>query len=452
MSFSALPEWAYEVNLYPASARTLDNSFGPYIKYDEPVGVVTSASLTMDSGWSPRYQASVVVAGYHPALVAFPGMAYVRLVARRLPGVPISLADWSRTLGTSLKDWTAAGARSPLGTSTALGATPHKPALPARDQAVQVLELTLAVRGMDIDTETRTATLELSSLEMDLQEVKNLTRTEFYKTGDATISAIVLDVLKKCGYSNPRIVETDLQDEWYIRPQAGVGWKIGQTAGDFLNGVLGIYSAQLWAEGPGLWHITSDERQRARTDRDGTGLIRPTKITPKISPLRGTSYAVISHYTGTATNTGTFHRYETTGPNSVGRGEYREMGDGGWALPAGTTWVPVEVSYENEFSHSEPMREGSPFASAQVTAPAEFTIRPDWRYDLTVQLAPPSEEDPNPIDFTIGDWDPNGIDTNHNPSHISQITHDLMAGTMSLEVKALGFAVAPISSPPIVVP
>lgn len=458
------PEYSYEAHLYPATTmqRSYTGALIPIPGLDllTPLGTVETMTVTADAGWSPRFQSTVQVADWHPALID--GMAYVRVLMRRLPGVPIALADWTGAFGTlPLSEWPS----SPGTITTMLGGTIPDPALPVSDRTTQTLDLTLAVRDITLDLEARTATLELSSLEMDLQEIGNFTKGIIYAGGsDWLVRDLVLDVLRRSGFRSAQLASFDLDafdtvgfrnpnDELDERLD---GWQQGESAYDFLARVLAPFAADLWAENATDWHLTVDSIQRWTPGRDATPYVRATKITPHIRPLRDTSYVAVRHNSGSTVGADPkpWDTYEHVGPLGVGRGTWLTDGRIEKTTP-GPGWYPVDHLYEGGYSGNDVLREGAAHAQADIDAPADFTIRPDWRCDVDTVIGTNIHGDPD--HFILGLWNDNDPEPEVNelhssPSTLRRIVWSFPEGTMQLEAHGLGYPITAASFPPVLVP
>lgn len=457
------PEYSYEAHLYPVTTYTRGFTGAlvpiPGLHLLTPLGTVETMTVTADAGWSPRFQATVQVADWHPALVD--NMAYVRVLMRRLPGVPIALADWTGAFGTlSLAEWPS----SPATITTILGGTIPDPSLPVSDRTPQSLDLVLAVRDIALDLEARTATLDLSSLEMDLQEIGNFTKNIIYAGADWLVRDLVLDVLRRSGFTAARLVSFDLSpfDTVGFRNPTNElderldGWQLGESAYEFLSRVLVPFAADLWAENTTDWHLTVDSIQRWRPGRDATPYVRATKITPHIRPLRDTSYVVVRHASGTTPgeNPMPWDTYEHVGPLVVGRGTWLDDGTLEKATP-GPGWYPRDYLYEVGYSGNDVFRQGAAEAQADIDAPADFTIRPDWRCDIDVVIGENIYGDED--HFTLGQWnyndtEPTLSELDSNPSTLHRVVWTFPEGTMQLEAHGLGYPVTANSSPFILVP
>lgn len=449
-----LPEWSYNAEIFSViDGRSL--------------GTVESATVTADSGWSPRFQASVTVANYNEQLVStYPGTAYVRLILTRYPGLTFSMGDWTESAdlpGRPLSWWTLAGYNDLTRLTKRLGGTPRKPDVPAQDQETQKLELVLSCRDIQLDVENRTAELDLSSCEMDLQEIKNFTRKAIFAGEFTTVDEVVLQTLKLCGFTSASLVEVDLSGAMIqFNENGSEPWNIGESASDFLSRILEPYAAELWAESPKSWHLTLDSKQRWITGKDATPRVYATKITPHIRPVRGRAYVHLGHRSGTATGGGEYHQYIITGKNGVSRGIYEQLNAPGIVGSPGTTWTSTDTAFEGD--GTELVREGSTHAQADIEAPADLIIRPDWRCDVSMKTHPGTlDQWGNPVDeaeFWIGDWHggpgsgwtPEESEPASSPSKLTKVTWSYPEGTMQVETVGLGYPVSPQSQPPIYVP
>lgn len=312
------------------------------------IAPVESLTVTADNGWAPRYTAQAVVA-MTPRLINTPP-TMGRVVIERYPGVPVTLADWSNQWGGNIADYTAAGATSTAAITAATGGNPDP------DDEPQRLDLTLTVRDIVPNEAEGTATVTLSSIEMDLQEYVRVWANPRTWPATTTLRDVVLDVLASVGMTG--VTLTAWEADYVI---GTAEWTPGQSCWDFLNTVLEPFELRLWSDSPTVWTLARALDVYTRTPLPR--FIDFTKITPRYEPTKRRAEAGITITTDSKTGG---RNVTVVGQQGTKRGTVTEY-TVDQNLPPGTTYTFIAGTIP-----VKPI-----LAGADITAIADLTMRAD---------------------------------------------------------------------------
>lgn len=313
------------------------------------IAPVESMTVTADNGWAPRYTAQVVVL-MTPRLINTPP-TMGRIVIERHPGVPVTLADWTKQWGGDMAAYTAAGATSTAAITAATGGNPD-----TNGDEPQRLDLIMTVRDIVPNVDEGTATVTLSSIEMDLQEYVRVWPNPRTWPASTKLPEVVLDVLASVGMTGVNL--TAWEADYVIGDAA---WTPGQSCWDFLNTIIEPFDLRLWSDSPTVWTLARALDIYSRTPMPRT--IDYTNITPRYEPTKRRAEAGITITTDSKTGG---RNVTVVGQQGTKRGTVTEY-TVDQNLPPGTTYTYIAGTIP-----IKPV-----LAGAELTAVADLTVRAD---------------------------------------------------------------------------
>lgn len=271
------------------------------------VARVLNVSLKEDTGWMPRWSATVTCVTTAELLDNPP--EYLTIQLSRIASHAIPLKAWSRAWRGRVGDMTALGARAPYALTEQTGGAGDA-APPAQ------LQVTLIVRNYAHDLTRGETTIALTGCEMVLEDRKLLLEPK-YIPADSNLNTFdradtgfakgkpVRDMLTEIlSLINAGLIETPattyLLRDLYI-------WKLGTSPDSFISEILEDLDLMLWAEAPESYKMrarsTSTPLHQVNAangliDAEYTNDIGAANLTGgmRLAEAPGNSYVEINYY------------------------------------------------------------------------------------------------------------------------------------------------------------
>lgn len=316
---------------------------------------VLQLQLSADTGWAPRWSATVTVVDA-PILGGATPPRFVGLRWTRHEGAAVPLSDWTALLGgAALSEWTGLGLLSPRAVTSAVGGD-------STAGGLEVTELELMVRTIDRDLLEGTATLSLTSCEMELQDLLSIVlpdRTVAY----TTVVPLVADVLARA-VPGAALVETPTDK---ALPTVPTIIEAGMSAWDVIEPALDAAEMLLYADSRQEYHLV--RRRRGTIPALTIGTDQLTEYTDAANLADGYRAATIIKTVDTKLGRTQIDGSGGTPGNTsdYDRADFREYQRTLTGAP-GTYYSWLATSRD---------RQGAKLRGAKLTTPARPRLRPD---------------------------------------------------------------------------
>lgn len=323
------------------------------------IGEVIDARISTDRGWSPRWQATITIAGDFDHMRF--GSDYLRLRVRRMAGAAMPLSQWTARWGGSVKNYTTFGAGS-LGLYEMTAEYAGGVSGSSSYGTPETMELEMYISDVQRRLRQGTTTITLHSGEVILQDIRRMQLADIKLEGLTTVADLVREMVARS--DNGGTVELvgfpSNGDSALLFGE--IVWRAGDSAWDVLDSWLNANRYPLYSE------VANRYR-----------LVGPFGDVDAITATLDVNWSIDFDITQRppSKTRGRLRRfnYADTGQTSIDgagqRGNIRGIVDeytSGSTIPAASNWSP-----DNTGAGSWRDRE---YATATITRPAELYHRP----------------------------------------------------------------------------
>lgn len=342
------------VDLHSATAVTADDAA-------TPLGAIKSLTLTVDEGWSPYIQGTIVVADDGLSTFNPQRPTYVQLELKQDFSTPWPLSDFTADWQGNVAAITAEYGGRPLSAISADYTTSFDG---GALRASTFSSMFLMLRNRRANRRTGEVTYDVASRDMELQDTA-LVSTSAVDFQVNTVRQLATQVLQRIGmYLNEGTADGDV-------PVDATWWEPGISAWDFLSGPVEQAGLRLWADEGGWFNLTDAEAPAtgtARTLTDTFNVINAEQVASRDTDSWFDS--VVIKYTWLNRSTG----------QPVTRYDAAQNG-----FPTKTLLIERSTPYPGKGGAAKVLKRRQTRALVQpIDAVSDYTVRPGQPINLTL--------------------------------------------------------------------